>query len=214
MANLTQADMEFMRANQVALRFQHAKHHANFKRDGAIRGDAYSLGYQGPWGDDPAKMQTAIRTVAASVFESNVGSSNDEGTFLLLKDVPGASRPDTDRSYQTLYPVGAFTQFKTDQVIGEVPVSHTDLTSGIKRDSRDYDSRHAVADYLTDRIVQRIQEAHASALLAGLKTDVSARGNRRGGGYGALRSDHTETPPDGTGITGRVPYKTNFQPDS
>ena len=215
MANLTKADMEFLRANQVALRFQHTPFHQAFKRDGAIRGDAYSLGYQGPWGDDPAKMQAAIRTVTASVFESSVGSTDDEGTFLLLKDVPGASRPVTDRTYQTLYPVGAFTQFKTAQVIGEIPVSHADMTNAIKRDSRDYDSRHAVADYLTDRIVQRIQEAHANSLVAGLKQDAGTRNNRRSGSYGALRSDHTQTPPTGgNGGTIRTPGKTNFTPDT
>lgn len=213
MASLTQADMEFMRTNQVALRFQHTPFHQAFKRDGAIRGDAYSLGYKGPWGDDPAKMQAAIRTVTASVFESNVGSTSDEGTFVLLKDVPGASRPVTDRTYQTLYPVGAFTQFKTDQVIGEVPVNHQDLTKGTQRDSRDYDSRHAVADYLTDKIVQRIQEAHAASLVAGLQKDVGARGHRRGG-YGTLRSGHAETPTDAKGKATRLPGKTNFQPDS
>lgn len=212
MASLTQSDMEFMRANQVALRFQHAKHHAAFKRDGTIRGDAYSLGYKGPWGDDPAKMQAALRTVVGGAFESYVGSSDDSGAFVLMKDVPGAARPVTDRTYQTLYPVGAFTQFKLSQAIGEVPVNHADLTNGIKRDSRDFDSRHAVADYLTDAIVQRIQEAHAASLVAGLQKDAGTRVSRRGG-YGALRSDNAVTP-SGNGGTIRPPGKSNFQPDS
>lgn len=212
MASLTQADMEFMRANQVALRFQHAKHHAAFKRDGSIRGDAYSLGYKGSWGDDPAKMQSAIRTVVGGVFESYVGSSEDSGAFVLLRDVADAGRPVTDRTYQTIYPVGAFTQFKTSQVIGEVPVNHADLSTAIKRDSRDFDARHAVADHLTNKIVQSIQEAHAASLVAGLQKDAATRVRRRGG-YGALRSDHADTP-GGNGGTIRAPGKTIFKPDS
>lgn len=205
MAELTQKDMDFLTANKVALRFQHDKFHQNFQQDGSITGDAYALGYQSLQGDSPEKMRANLQKVVTGVFSSEVGSQDANGTFLLLKDVPGSTQPVRDRTYQDLHTVGYGARFTPQQVIGTVPVNHQALSDGIKGDSRQFGNVDAVGEHLTDRIITQIQQARMASptahldegVVANLKqtrqTVLDAERLRTGGDrkdYTGLRSGH------------------------
>jgi len=163
MANLTGEDLEFLRTNKVALRFQHTAYHESFRQKGMIVGDAYALGYEGPWGKDPAKFQQRLGQLVKRVFVSQVASNSDEGTFVLLKDVEGADKPVAEKgSYDLFSPVGAFTRFEGRQSIGEIPIAHADLTARIGANSREFANVDKVATALTDQVVNRVQKARTN----------------------------------------------------
>ena len=214
MAELTQKDMEFLTANNVALRFQHDKYHQKFEQEGGITGDAYALGYQSLQGDSPEVMRANLRKVATAVFRSEVGSQDANGTFLLLKDVPGSTQPVRDRTYQDLHTVGYGARFTPQQVIGTVPVNHQALSEGIKGDSKQFGNMDAVGEHLTDAIITQIQQARLASPTAHLDAGVvdqmrqsrqavlDIEQRRTGGGrkdYAGLRSDHLSGGSAGSG---------------
>lgn len=205
MAELTQQDMDFLTANKVALRFQHDQFHQKFQQEGGITGDAYALGYQNLQGDSPAAMRTKLKTVVTDVFRSHVGGQDNNGTFLLFKDVDGSTSPVRDRTYQDLHTVGYGARFTPQQVIGSVPVNHKAMSDGIKGDSRQFGNVDAVGEHLTDAIITQIQQARMASPTAHLDAGVvdamkqtrqavlEMEQRRTGGGrkdYAGLRSDH------------------------
>ncbi len=185
MAELTQKDMDFLTANNVALRFQHDSFQQKFQQEGSITGDAYALGYQSLQGDSPAKMRANLQKVVTGVFSSEVGSQDANGTFLLLKDVPGSTQPVRDRTYQDLHTVGYGARFTPQQVIGTVPVNHQALSEGIKGDSKQFGSLNAVGEHLTDSIITQIQKARMASPNAELGRGATERKD-----YTGLRSGH------------------------
>ncbi len=185
MAELTRKDMDYLTANNVALRFQHDKYHQKFEQEGGITGDAYALGYQSLQGDSPAIMRANLQKVVTGVFSSEVGSQDANGTFLLLKDVPGSTQPVRDRTYQDLHTVGYGARFTPQQVIGTVPVNHQALSAGIMGDSKQFGNLEAVGEHLTDSIITQIQKARMARPDAEL-----ARGATERKDYTGLRSGH------------------------
>ncbi len=133
--SLTIEDLQYLIDHKMALRFQHKEHADKFMENGGIEGDAYSLSELKEWSSPDKEIvgefDRALRTVVEEVFAAEMASKDKyDGEFLLLKDIESAHYPVTDRGYQDLHTIGAFTHITEDNVAARVPTT----TQYIKED--------------------------------------------------------------------------------